>query len=183
VELSPWLCWPDNILIGGFLKIILPLIVGLFFQPNCFADFVSMNPLEIIDKPIKSRAMTYKELTFISRLLYNGKLANSLDCEIKIQEIKKEQKFLTGTKIVEMLEIKFRSSKFNSRENILYFPVGGKLSTQNKNSQFAGPIEEVQLHAEDLPNNLFIFHHDGQGKIVWMTFVNDLKTIPCGLED
>lgn len=165
------------------MKIILPIVAGLFFQQNCFADFVSMNPLEIIDKPVKSHPMTYKELTFISNVLYNGKLAKNLDCEIKVQEIKKEQKFLTGIKIIEMLEIKFRSSKFNSREHVLYFPVGGKLSTQNKNSQFAGPVEEVQLHAEDLPNNLFIFHHDGQGKIIWMTFVNDLKTIPCGVED
>lgn len=170
-------------LTGGFLKIILPLVVAVFVHQNCFADNIGMESLEIIGKPIQPHPMTYHELTFISNTLYNGKLASHLDCEFKVREIKKEQKFLSGIKIVEMLQIKYRSSKFNSHEQTLYFPVGGKLVIQNKNSQFAGPVEEIQLHADDMPNNLFIFQHDGQGRITWASFVNDQVTIPCGVTD
>ena len=77
-----------------------------------------------------------------------------------------------------MLEIKFRSFSQATQDMVAYFPLGTNLKVRNKNSQFAGLIEEFELQADDLKNSRFIFQHDGRGHLVWISFENDLATLP-----
>lgn len=141
----------------------------------------NLTVLDIVDPHVKSRSMTFKDLKFISDRLYLDKLANNLDCEVRIHEIKQEKKFSTGVQIVEMLKVVFRNTKYRSDEFVAFFPLGSKLTVQNKNSPYAGLVEEFKIESDDLYNSQFIFQHNGNGQIVWMNYVSDLISLPCSV--
>ena len=121
-------------------------------------------------------------MSFIAEILHANKPALNLDCEVKVKEIKQERKFSDGIRIVEMLEIKYRSSLVDYQEQLIFFPLQSLIKIQNKNSGFSGTVEEFELQSDDLANSRFIFQHDGRGNLIWMSFENDLKTVPCGLK-
>lgn len=138
--------------------------------------------LDIVPRNVKSFPLDSKNLKFISDRLYLDKLADNLDCEVRVSETKKERKFSTGVKIVEMLEIKYTSKRYRQDEHVAFFPIASMLTIQRKTSNLAGAVEEFKLESNDLHNTQFIFQHDGVGHIVWMNFVSDLTTLPCALK-
>ena len=129
-----------------------------------------------------SQPLTVDKMLFIAETLHANKPARNLDCEVKVKEIKQERKFSDGVKIVEMLEIRYRSSLLSYQEELVYFPLQSEIKIQKKNSRFAGSVEEFELQADDLLSSRFIFQHDGRGNLIWMSFENDFKTVPCGLK-
>jgi hypothetical protein len=138
--------------------------------------------LDIVNSAIKSKPMTFNDLKFISDRLYLDKMADNLDCEVKVEEIKQEKRFSTGTKIVEMLKISFRNDRYRPDAHVAFFPVGSSLTIQTKNSPYAGAVEEFKIESDDLYNSQFIFQHDGSGRIIWMNYVSDLLTLPCSFK-
>ena len=142
----------------------------------------SLEALEIVPRDLKSRPLDIKNFKFISDRLYLDKLADYLDCEVRVTETKKERRFSTGIKSVEMLEIRMTSKRFRSDEHVAYFTLGSSLTTQSKNSNLAGVVEEFKLESDDLYNTQFIFQHDGRGRITWMNYVSDITTLACGIK-
>lgn len=125
--------------------------------------------------------MTTDLMRFVAETLHVGKPAVNLNCGVKVREIKQERKFSDGVRIVEMLEIIFQSSLFHSPEQKAYFPLGSVITRETKVSAFSGTVEEIQVESDDLANSRFIFQHNGLGEIIWMSFENDLTTLPCRL--
>lgn len=171
------------------MKIFSVLLIFLFFihlkaaeiNNSSSSGIVSGNIeiLDIVDRSIQPHPLTFQDLKFISDRLYLDKLANHLNCEVKVNEIKQEKKFSTGVKIIEMLEIRFKKSRYSQSENTVYFPIGSPLTKQIKNSPYAGSVEEFKLEANDLYNSQFVFQHDGRGHLIWMSFFSDLHSLPC----
>ena len=126
--------------------------------------------------------MNIAMMTFVAEALHSNKPALYLGCDVRVREIKQERKFSDGVHIVEMLEIIFRHGAYGWPEEKFYMPVGSVLTKSDKLSKFSGPVEEIQLEANDLANSRFIFQHDGRGEIVWMSFEDDFKTLPCVLK-
>lgn len=158
-------------------------LIGIFL---CFLLFHSYGYSQILVFAKANRRiepMNIEIMTFISETLHVGKPALNLNCEVIVREIKQERKFSDGIKIVEMLEIIYRSSLFNTPEQKAYFPIGSAITREEKVSNFSGPIEEIQLESDDLANSRFIFQHNGRGEIIWMSFADDLKTLPCRLKN
>lgn len=149
----------------------------LFLSSTAFSQ-----SLIIVDRSVTTQEMNLQKMTFIAEILHAGKPALNIDCEVKVKEIKQERRFSDGIHIVEMLEIRFRGSLLSSPEQRMHFPLRTKMIVQKKNSAFAGIVEEFQLQADDLNNSRFIFQHDGKGNLVWMSFENDLRTLPCRLK-
>lgn len=147
---------------------------------SAFAQTIEV--LDIVPRGTKSRPLDEKKFKFISDRLYLDKPADYLDCEVRVAETKKERRFSTGVKIIEMLEVKFTSRRFRSDEHVVYFTLGSPLTIQKKNSNLAGPVEELKLESDDLYNTQFIFQHDGQGRITWMNFISDVGSFPCGIK-
>lgn len=163
---------------GGILKFILLLISFLFFHLN-----VNSQILVFPKNNRQIQPMNIEIMTFIAETLHTGKIALNLNCEVRVREIKQERKFSDGIKIVEMLEIIYRSSLFSTPEQKAYFPVESVVIREKKVSNFSGLIEEIQLESDDLANSRFIFQHNGRGEIIWMSFEDDLKTLPCRLKN
>ena len=154
----------------------------IFFLFVVFCSFAHAQIFAIVDRSIKSQPLTTQKMSFIAETLHANKPALNLDCEVKVKEIKQERKFSDGIRIVEMLEIRYRSSLLDYQEQLVFFPLQSLIKIQNKNSGFSGTVEEFELQSDDLANSRFIFQHDGRGNLIWMSFENDLKTIPCGLK-
>ena len=129
------------------------------------------------------KPMDIKSMTFIAETLTVAKPALNLDCDVRIREIKQERKFSDGVHIVEMLELIYHNRVYGLPEQTTYFPLGSKVTKSEKNSKFSGVVEEIQLEADDMVNSRFIFQHNGRGEIVWMTYEDDLRTIPCRLKN
>ena len=127
----------------------------------------------------KVQPMTAGLMSFVAETLHVGKLAINLNCGVKVREIKQERKFSDGVRIVEMLEIVFQSSLFHSPEQKAYFPIGSVITREIKVSAFSGTVEEIQIESDDLANSRFTFQHNGLGELIWMSFENDLTTLPC----
>jgi hypothetical protein len=119
--------------------------------------------------------LSVRMLKFISNTLH-------LDCDVKVREITEERRFSDGIRRIDMLEIIFRSKNLSVPPEKFYFAVGStRITKEHKVSKFSGPVEEIQLETEDNTNSRFVFQHNGQGEIIWMTFEDDLKTTPCRL--
>ena len=129
----------------------------------------------------KVQPMTTELMNFIAESLHAGKPALNLNCSVKIREMKQERKFSDGVRIIEMLEIIYQSSLHHSPFQKAYFPTGSVVTREVKVSAFSGTVEEIQIESDDLANSRFIFQHNGLGEIIWMSFENDLTTLPCGL--
>ena len=126
--------------------------------------------------------LSVRMLKFISTTLHTSKPALHLDCDVKVREIAEERRFSDGIRRIDMLEIIFRSKNLSVPPEKFYFAVGStRITKEHKVSKFSGPVEEIQLETEDITNSRFIFQHNGQGEIIWMTFEDDLKTTPCRL--
>lgn len=122
-------------------------------------------------------------LNFISGTLQEARPAENLDCEVKTQTIREDRRFSDGVRRIEMLEVTYFTRSANSLpEQKSYFPLESKVTRSMVNSRFAGSVEEIQLEAEDTVNSRFIFQHNGRGEIVWMSYEDDLKTVPCRLK-
>ncbi len=155
----------------------LTLIFLILFQTQSFAQV-----LVFAKANRKIQPMTVEIMTFIAETLHSGKTALNLNCEVKIREIKQERKFSDGIKIVEMLEINYHGGAFNGTEQKAYFPLNSVVTRFETNSSFSGVVEEMQLESDDLTNSRFTFQHNGRGEITWMSFEDDLKTLPCRLK-
>lgn len=118
-------------------------------------------------------------MIFIAETLHSGKPLLNLDCQVRINEIKQERKFSDGIRIVEMLEINYRSGLIHMPEQRFFFPLGSNVTRSVKTSQRSGVVEEIQLETDDLVNSRFVFQHSGRGNIASMTYENDLMTNPC----
>ena len=156
----------------------------LFFAIVTFV-FVSLTRAQILEFAQNNRQiqpMNIELMTFIARTLHAGKPALNLDCEVRVREIKQERKFSDGVKIIEMLEIIYRGAVTNPSPQKAYFPVGSVIVKAQKVSVFSGTVEEFQLEAGDLANSRFTFQHNGRDEIIWMSFEDDLKTLPCRLK-
>jgi hypothetical protein len=126
--------------------------------------------------------LSVRMLKFISNTLHESKPALHLDCDVKVREITEERRFSDGIRRIDMLEIIFRSKNLSVPPEKFYFAVGStRITKEHKVSKFSGPVEEIQLETEDNTNSRFVFQHNGQGEIIWMTFEDDLKTTPCRL--
>lgn len=123
-------------------------------------------------------------LKFVSDTLDNGRPAENLDCEVKVRDVHEDRRFSDGTRRIEMLELIYYTRSANGLpEQKAYFPVNSTQITRSTvNSRFAGSVEEIQLEADDMVNSRFIFQHNGRGGIIWMTYEDDLKTVPCRLK-
>lgn len=135
------------------------------------------------DQNMQKMNMTPSQMEFIDKTLHNSNPAGHLACEVKARIITEDKTFSTGTKRIEMLEVIFISRFRDIKEEKMFFPVGSTTLTRRQpNSKFAGVVEEIMLETNDLPNSRFIFQHDGNGQLVWMTYEDDLKTTPCRLK-
>lgn len=153
------------------------LIYIIFFQSYGYSQI-----LVFAHASRKIQPMSVEMMTFVAETLHVGRPALNLSCEVRVREIKQERKFSDGVKIVEMLEIIYRGAVVDPSEQKAYFPVGSIITKTEKVSSFSGTIEEIQLESDDLANSRFIFQHNGRGEIVWMSFENDLTTLPCRLK-
>ena len=159
------------------MRVLIVLLI-LFLVDSLQADILIFADANKVVQP-----MDVKQMLFISETLHSAKTALNLDCDVKVREIKKEQKFSDGIHIVEMLEIIYRSKLWGLPEQKSYFPLNTTTFTKSqKNSKFSGVVEEIQLEADDMENSRFIFKHDGRGEIVWMTYEDDFRTVPCRLK-
>lgn len=149
-----------------------------FLSLNCFSQI-----LVLPNTKRKIQPMNIALMSFIAETLHVAKPALNLSCSVKIREIKQERKFSDGIRIVEMLEIIYKSSFLNTLEIKAYFPTGSSITREVKVSAFSGTVEEIQLESDDLANSRFVFQHNGLGEIVWMSFEDDLKTVPCRLKN
>lgn len=155
--------------------LITTLIITLTYQAH--AQILVFPSTKKVETKLDSEMMR-----FVAETLHAGKLAVHLACEVRVREFNQERKFSDGVRIVEMLQIRFLSGMMGRPENVIYFPVGSPLTKEVKVSQYSGPVEEIQLEAEDVANSRFIFQHNGRGEIVHMSFENDLMTLPCRLQ-
>ena len=163
------------IFFGGIMRGLLIFLVSFS------SAFLRADILLFADKNKTVEPLDVKGMVFIAETLTTAKPALNLDCDVKVREIKKEQKFSDGVHIVEMLEIIYHNRMFYGLpEQKSFFPLTSTtLSKSQKNTKLFGVIEEIQLEAEDAVNSRFIFQHDGRGEIVWMSYEDDTKTVPC----
>ncbi|MEQ1722378.1 MAG: hypothetical protein ABL930_04330 [Pseudobdellovibrio sp.] len=143
---------------------------------------VSAQVLIFAKEGLKVDRMDVNLMSFIAQTLHVSNPALNLDCQIRVNEIKQERNFSDGVHIVEMLEVVYTSRLFGSPDQKIYFPIGTKVTRDIKNSKFSGTVEEIQLEADDIVNSRFIFQHNGMKEIVWMTYEDDHKTVPCRLK-
>lgn len=158
------------------MKLLIAAIVAVF------SSATSAQILIFAKEGLKVEKMDRNLMYFISETLHVSKPALNLDCDISVNEIKQERRFSDGVHIVEMLELVYRSRHFNVPAQKIYFPLGSKVTRDVVNSRFAGTVEQIQLEAEDMANTHFTFQHNGMKEIVWMTYEDDLKTVPCQLK-
>lgn len=172
-----------NLLIGFFLALT-PCLTqaqganGLVFTTN--------SPVLIFaDANRQIGPMDSQLMKFISDTLYSSKPSSNLICDLKINEIKQERKFSDGVRTIEMLEvIYFTRSYMNVPDQKIYFPLNTTTIIRSEiNSRLAGLVEEIEMKANDRLNSRFIFQHNGNGEIIWMTFEDDMKTVPCRLRN
>ena len=159
------------------MKILLITALTFFVTSTASAQI-----LIFAKEDLKVDKLDVNLMSFISTTLHISKPARNLDCEVQVNEIKQERKFSDGVHIVEMLEVVYRSYLLGRHEQKIYFPVGSKVTRDVKNSKFSGTVEEIQLEADDIVNSRFIFQHNGMKEIIWMTYEDDHKTVPCRLK-
>lgn len=159
---------------------ILVLLISVLVSMDASAQ--DSPPLLVKPAVKTSEKLNAAMFDFIAGTLNAGRVIPPLECSVRIREIKQERKFSTGTKLVEMLEITYRSNSFDLGEQKMYFPMGSRVGRQQKVNQFSGVVEEIHLEADDRLNSHFIFQHDGSGHISFMTFENDLMIAPCRLK-
>lgn len=151
----------------------------LFFA-TAFLSVVGLAQVLVFPNSKKTiQLLDVKLMIFIAETLHSGKPLLNLDCQVRINEIKQERKFSDGIRIVEMLEINYRSGLIHMPEQRFFFPLGSNVTRSVKTSQRSGVVEEIQLETDDLVNSRFVFQHSGRGNIASMTYENDLMTNPC----
>lgn len=160
------------------MKSILPLLVVCSLHSIGSADILIFAQADRRTQPMDTPL-----LSFISNTLQEGQPSENLDCEVKTQIIREDRRFSDGVRRIEMLEVIYFTRSFTGLpEQKSYFPLDSKVTRSLVNSRFAGSVEEIQLEAEDTVNSRFIFQHNGRGEIVWMSYEDDLKTVPCRLK-
>lgn len=169
----------------GFIAFVLPLFT--YAQNQVWPNTLTANsPILIFaDKNRQVGPMDANLMKFISDTLHNSKPANNLNCDVKVRDIKQEKRFSDGVRTVEMLEvIFFTRSYMNVPDQTVYFPLDVTTVERSEiNSRFAGLVEAFEVKANDMANSRFIFQHNGNGDIVWMSFEDDIKTVPCRLKN
>jgi hypothetical protein len=88
------------------------VVYGLLSMSALGQEFAS-------DEATANRTLTMDEFDNIAKLLYAGKLAPHMKCDLKVRTIKEERTFSTGKKLVEIIEV-------------VYYPRGIYADTKSK---------------------------------------------------
>lgn len=156
-----------------FFKIITGFILCLTPKTQAFPFILKEAPYQKLDLEL---------FHFITETLQSGKPAANLRCEVKVRNIQEVRKFSDGKKWVELIEIEYTNNRdYDGIPMRAYFPIGTEVSKQIIISEFSGTVEEIKLRVSDRLDHYFVFHHDGNGHIVWMTMGNSLRMNPCQL--
>lgn len=126
-----------------------------------------------------TRVLDWDLKEFIVKTLASSRLAPHLRCSFKARDFKELRKFSSGSKWVESIEFDYRNEGIHVSSMKAYFPLGSKVEIETKNSEFAGPVEEIRISSGDRLDKTLIFQHDGRGQIVSMEMFDDLRVSPC----
>jgi hypothetical protein len=174
-----------------FMKALQILVLGLLvFSENSYSQQQGLQPTvissgivfpEIVPK-YKSKKLNDSDVVFLTNLLSSARMDSSLDCEIRAKDIRENRVFSTGSKWVEIIEVRYRGSLFQIGEVVANFPVGSEYKTRMTVSSSAGTVEEIVLKAEDSLEHQLLIQHDGRGHIVRAEMSNLNRLFPCRLK-
>jgi|GEM_PF-5141590 hypothetical protein len=151
----------------------------------CVLGFYSLSKAQevpFIDSPPKATKRLGQEMfDNISKLLYAGKLAPHMKCEIKARAVREERKFTDGKRIVEVLQIEYYPKGIYSDTKVsLQLPEYiSTYGTKQISNQWSGVGEDILIQAHDYYEHWVRFTHDGKGNLVDLQLGNYLTTYPC----
>lgn len=156
------------------------LIVGFTL---CFS-FLSIqgNAQEFVsEEPQARRSLDFDRFENVTKLLYAGKLAPHMKCELKVRTIKEERKFSDGKKLVEVLEVIYypRGLFADLKVKVLIPAQLATYGTKYVSNQWSGSGEDIKIEAHDGYDHWLRFMHDGKGNLVQFSLGNRLATYPC----
>ena len=155
--------------------VILSIMAGLIAVSSTQAqEFAS-------DEAVARRKFTFDEFESITKLLYAGKLAPHMKCDLKVRTIKEERTFSTGKKIVDLLEVVYypRGIYSDTKVKVLIPSDSATYGTKYAANHWSGAGEEVKIEAHDGYDHWLRFVHDGKGGLVFFSLGNRLATYPC----
>lgn len=128
-----------------------------------------------------TKPLRMDEFESITKLLYAGKLAPHMKCDLKVRTYREERKFTTGKKLVELIEIVYYPGGIyaDTQVKVLIPAEFATYGTRYYANRWSGTGEEVKIEAHDRDEHWLRFIHDGKGGLVFFSLGNRLATFPC----
>jgi hypothetical protein len=154
--------------------LVFSIVASLLSAPAFSQEFAS-------EEAQAKKPLTMNEFDDITKLLYAGKLAPHMKCDLKVRTIKEERSFTTGKKLVELIEIVYypRGIYADTKVKVLIPAEVATYGTRYGANHWSGSGEEVKIEAHDGYDHWLRFVHDGKGGIVFFSLGNRLATYPC----
>lgn len=133
------------------------------------------------DEPQAKQPLDFEEFENITKLLYAGKLAPHMKCELKVRTFKEERRFSDGKKLIEVLEVVYypRGLFADLKVKVLIPAQLASFGTKYVSNQWSGAGEDIKIEAHDSYDHWLRFMHDGKGHLVQFSLGNRLATYPC----
>jgi len=133
------------------------------------------------DEPVARQELNFDEFENITKLLYAGKPAPHMQCELKVRTFKEERTFSDGKKVVEILQVEYypRGLFADMKIKILIPAEVATFGTKYVSNQWSGAGEDIKIEAHDGYDHWLRFMHDGKGHLVQFQLGNRLATYPC----
>lgn len=133
------------------------------------------------DEPQAKQPLDFDEFENVTKLLYAGKLAPHMKCELKVRTLKEERVFSDGKKLVEIIEVVYypRGLFADLKIKVLIPAQLATFGTKYVSNQWSGAGEDIKIEAHDGYDHWLRFMHDGKGHLVQFSLGNRLATYPC----
>ncbi|HEY8271056.1 MAG TPA: hypothetical protein VIG33_09215 [Pseudobdellovibrionaceae bacterium] len=133
------------------------------------------------EEPQAQQRLDFDEFENVTKLLYAGKLAPHMKCDLKVRTIKEERKFSDGKKLVEVMEVIYypRGLFADLKVKVLIPAQLATFGLKYVSNQWSGAGEDIKIEAHDSYDHWLRFMHDGKGNIVQFSLGNSLATYPC----
>ncbi len=156
------------------MRFLVFTVVAMLALPAFSQEFAS-------EEAQATKRLTMDEFDGITKMLYAGKLAPHLKCDLKVRTIKEERTFTTGKKLVELIEVVYypRGIYSDTKVKVLIPAEIATYGTRYGSNHWSGTGEEVKIEAHDGYDHWLRFIHDGKGNIVFFSLGNRLATFPC----
>jgi len=155
-----------------------------FLMVTILASLLSLSAtaqMYVSEEATASKPLTMDEFDNITKLLYAGKLAPHMKCDLKVRTIKEERTFTTGKKMVEIIEVVYypRGIFSDMKVKVAIPAEVATYGTRYGANQWSGAGEEVKIELHDSYDHWLRFVHDGKGGIIFFSLGNNLATYPC----